>query len=225
MVGSQRNHMWTDSLARTTVMANRRKRLRLFDGTYILNAHSRRTMILQQLKTNNKLWLSDCVNAPCINAFITQYCHFSQMRSGAHGSLAESIPHDVSHLPHVIQRLQEEIVRVPIGAEPDNHDSQTVEHVDGPVGDKSQIDCIVGLTGHDIYSTSTSSMTVQEPSMSCGQPSATADIDRNSNSQPSCGWIRAQAIGQKLIRQSISSGQSQSVSDCLMSAYHSGDSV
>ena len=70
------------------------------------------------------------------------------------------------------------------------HESETLEHVDGHVDDRSQLDCIVGLTRDDNTSTSTDSSTVQRPSISRNQMPS----QRDNLHKPFCGRVRAGAM-------------------------------
>ena len=209
-------------------MANTRKRIRFFDDHNSVNAHTRRDMILQQLRTDGKLWLCDCVSEPCFNAFITHHCHFSQMMSSGQ-RLSDSHPQADRPQVDVIQQLRKEVAQVQIGAESLVDNSEALEHHEKQVDNRSQLDCMVGLTHDDNTSTSTGWTTVKYKSRSRGQmPPPSHNLHK-----PFCGRVRARAMGQESDNQSISlighpadnsiqsgmSDVSQSV-DCLGSVYN-----
>ena len=124
--------------------------------------------------------LSDCARNPCITAFITHHCHFSQMMSGDYKLSDLQAQADRNQID-VIQQLQEEVAQVQIGAESLVDNSEALEDLDGHVDDRSQIDCIVGLTRDDDNSRSTGWTTVTRTVRSRGlvvAPSATPRSSR-----------------------------------------------
>ena len=210
-------------------------------------------MILQQLKAYGTLWMFDCVSEPCINAFITHHCHFSHMMSGDQ-RLSDLLLQADRHKVNAIQQPHEEVAQVQIGAEPLVDNSEALKDLDGHVDDRSQIDCIVGLTRDDNNSTSTGWTTEKSTAKSRGivvAPSATsrssrfihrvmaaANVPTQLGDEPLCGEVSESGAEQTSDNQSISltghladssiqSGMSdvaQSV-QCLGYVYHSCDSI
>ena len=188
------------------VMNNKRERITLLDPTNSLSASTRRDMILQQLMGDNKPWLDECLRAPCITAFITRQCHYSQMQSGDQ-RLIDSIPRNSARrrMKHVFHRTCRSMM----------------ELSNLSIDDGSQAACSVSLALQDRKSENTGWTTERRPLMSKGRRSSQATVDKGADVQPSCGRIRARATEQTSDRPSIRSSQSQ----CLGSICHSNDSV
>ena len=140
-----------------TEMNNRRKIIKIIDGTNKVNSHTPRDMILRQLETDNKLWLHECTSAPCVKAFVATHCHFSQCRSSDQNSDDHNIlVHDWCVIDNR-QTLQEEIHARQIQHEGAADTSETAQDVEVLVSDKSQIGCMVLHTVQDNKSTMSSS--------------------------------------------------------------------